>query len=133
MFRFATPRSNYLAITCLLIIVGLLSRSHFIALPSGVAKYAGSIIWGAMVYFAIGFLLPVVRPIHKTLIASVIAAGTEFSQLIHNSWLDSFRATTIGVLLIGRFFSWWDIVCYLIGISVGATLDEFCSRSPKKL
>ena len=77
-----------------------------------------------MVYFALSSLLPR-RPIpHRIVATAVIAVATEFSQLLHMSWLDAFRRTTIGVLLIGRFFSWWDIACYLIGITIGAGIDR---------
>jgi hypothetical protein len=47
----------------------------------------------------------------------------EFSQLLHTGWLDAVRRTTIGVLLIGRFFSWWDIASYLIGIAIAVMLE----------
>jgi hypothetical protein len=61
-------------------------------------------------------------------LAGFLAAGVEFSQLWHTEGLDAFRRTTIGVLLIGRFFSWWDILSYWIGIAAIGLFDAFVSR-----
>ncbi len=38
--------------------------------------------------------------------------------------LDAFRRTLAGSLLLGRFFSWWDIVAYLAAIAIVATIDS---------
>jgi hypothetical protein len=51
------------------------------------------------------------------------AAAIEFSQLIHWPWLDAFRQTTLGALLLGRTFSWWDIVAYWVGILGAGAVD----------
>jgi hypothetical protein len=58
------------------------------------------------------------------MIAAVIAVGVELFRLVHTSWLDSFRLTMAGALLLGRIFSPWDILAYGIGIAPGALLDN---------
>jgi hypothetical protein len=58
------------------------------------------------------------------MIAAVIAVGVELFRLVHTPWLDSFRLTMAGALLLGRIFSAWDILAYGIGIAPGALLDN---------
>jgi hypothetical protein len=67
--------------------------------------------------------LPVVA-----LVAAGIALSVEFSQLWHTPWLDGFRQTRLGVLLIGRFFAWADIAAYLAGIMLAAVAGQRVSR-----
>jgi hypothetical protein len=59
------------------------------------------------------------------LVAAVIAIGVELFRLVHTPWLDAFRLTMVGALLLGRIFSLWDILAYGVGIAVGALLDKF--------
>jgi hypothetical protein len=121
-------RFLYLVITCFMICAGLLSRRPELHLTLIVAKYAGSIIWGSMVYFAWSFLHHKQDWQRKAFITAAISIGVEFSQLLHYEWLDAFRRTTIGVLLIGRFFSWWDIASYLCGICIAVLIDRIAFK-----
>jgi hypothetical protein len=106
------------AAVLVLIACGLLWRRPELGLPASVAKYGGSILWGAMMFFVIAALLPG-RDIRRiAVLAAIIAALVEASQLIHIVPLDQFRSTVIGALLLGRTFSWWDIASYWLGIAV---------------
>jgi hypothetical protein len=120
-------RSKYFVLGLAIIGVGLLTRlsppGHHVLL-----KYLGSALWGGLVYCFLASLAPNTNPVRLAIIAVVIAAGVEFSQLWHTETLDAFRATRIGVLLIGRFFSWWDIVAYSVGIVVVGAFDAFVLR-----
>ena len=60
---------------------------------------------------------------------AAIAIVVEFSRLVHVPWLDAFRLTTAGALLLGRIFSLWNLVAYLIGIAAGIWLDGFVARN----
>jgi hypothetical protein len=67
-------------------------------------------------------------------LSAVGAAAIEFSQLIHWQWLDAFRQTTMGALLLGRTFSWWDIVAYWAGILCAGVVDaKVISRAQDRL
>jgi Protein of unknown function (DUF2809) len=55
----------------------------------------------------------------------VIAIGVELSRLVHYPWLDAFRLTLPGALLLGRVFSVWDMLAYGVGIGLGVWLDRF--------
>jgi Protein of unknown function (DUF2809) len=38
---------------------------------------------------------------------------------VHTTWLDDFRLTTLGALLLGRVYSLWNMLAYAAGISWG--------------
>lgn len=61
-------------------------------------------------------------------IAVAIAVVVEFSRLVHTPWLDAFRLTTAGALLLGRIFSLWNLVAYVAGIVVGVWLDRLMEK-----
>ena len=122
------PHIKYAVLAALLIGAGLLVRWQLLGLPHAVAKYSGSIIWGGMVYAAIACLKPKQGVSRTAMAASLLAISIEFSQLWHTPALDAFRSTTIGVLLVGRFFSWWDIAAYLTGIAAICLLDKVALR-----
>jgi hypothetical protein len=44
--------------------------------------------------------------------------------LYHAPWLDEFRLTTAGALLLGRVFSLWNILAYMAGILMAFWLDR---------
>ena len=112
--------------------VGLLTRVPLIPWPAEVAKYLGSSLWGAMVLCVIGVGLRL-AVVPLMLLAFVVAAAVEVSQLWHPPWLDAFRCTTIGVLLLGRYFSFADIAAYSVGIGVaGAATAVFAKHDPEK-
>lgn len=103
--------------------VALRLGGYEIGLPYFLVKYGGSTLWGAMVFFIIAMLLPR-QPIGRlTLLALVIAALTELTRLYHTAWLDEFRLTLAGALLLGRIFSWWNIVAYGLGIALAAFIE----------
>jgi hypothetical protein len=54
----------------------------------------------------------------------VIAAVVELIRLVHTPWLDDFRLTLAGALLLGRIFSVWNIVAYAAGILLGMMVDQ---------
>jgi hypothetical protein len=121
-------RQRYLVLVALLICIGLLTRWPGLGLPYTAAKYCGSVIWGGMIYCVVASILPTAGPLRIGIMAGLFSAGIEFSQLWHTEGLDAFRRTTIGALLIGRFFSWWDILSYWIGIAAVGLFDAFVSR-----
>lgn len=128
MMGIRPSRRVVLALAAILIVaVGLTTRLPDSGWPPMVAKYLGSSLWGAMVYCAVAWLRPDWRSGQAVLVACCIAVVVEVSQLWHPSSLDAFRATRLGVLLLGRFFAWVDIAAYLAGISVAAVIDRFAT------
>jgi len=83
---------------------GLAIRFVPLGLPYFVVKYGGSMFWALMIYWIVSTLL------------------------CHAPALDAFRLTLPGILLLGRFFSVWDIVAYWLAISIGAIIDRALIR-----
>jgi hypothetical protein len=96
-----------------------------LGLPAFVVKYGGSLLWATMVFLLAGVLLPRLPPAQIAAIAMVIAVVVEFSRQVHTPWLDAFRLTTAGALLLGRIFSLWNLLAYAVGIAFGVWIDQF--------
>jgi hypothetical protein len=107
--------------TILTIGLGLALRryGYDLGLPFLIVKYGGSVLWGSMVYFLVVAALSILSDRISVLAALAIAVLVALFRLYHTPWLDAFRVTTAGALLIGRVFSVWNIVAYACGI-VGA-------------
>lgn len=118
----------------LIIICGLTLRrfGYAVDLPFSIVKYGGSLLWGSMVYFLVAFAvatLASVRPAAIAVMALLVATGVELFRLYHTPWLDGFRLTMTGALLLGRVFSPWNIAAYAIGIAAACMLDPIRKSS----
>ena len=113
-----------------IIIAGLaLRRFGFsLGLPATIVKYGGSVLWGTMLFLLVAIAGPRLSRRNVALISAVIAVCVELFRLVHAPWLDEFRLTLAGALLLGRIFSTWDILAYGIGIVLAAGLDRLATR-----
>jgi hypothetical protein len=109
-----------------MIALGLLLRfdGPRFGLPAPLVKYGGSVLWGTMVLFLVGALRPRLARRRVLAIAMAIAVVVELFRLVHTPWLDDFRLTLAGALLLGRIFSVWNIVAYAAGILLGVAVDR---------
>ncbi|WFU39338.1 DUF2809 domain-containing protein [Bradyrhizobium sp. CB82] len=114
------------ALALVVIACGLFLRRYGfpLGLSAFVVKYGGSLLWATMVFLLVGALLPQLTRTQVAGIAAAIAIVVELSRLVHTPWLDAFRLTTAGALLLGRIFSLWNIVAYFVGIILGTWLDR---------
>ncbi|NML73908.1 DUF2809 domain-containing protein [Rhizobium sp. S-51] len=119
----SSNRLKPLAAAALVIATGTTLRlaGYEAGLPYVVVKYGGSLLWGAMVYLLVTVALPA-RPRLGILLSLIIAIAVELFRLYHTPWLDAFRLTLAGALLLGRIFSVWNIVAYIVGIAVAAAI-----------
>jgi hypothetical protein len=120
------PRLILRACLCLSIIICGLALRRFgfsLGLSALIVKYGGSILWGAMVYFVVAMTGS--SRLSIALMSAAIAVGVELFRLVHAPWLDAFRLTLPGALLLGRIFSAWDMLAYGVGIVLGMGLDRF--------
>ena len=95
-----------------------------LGLPAFVVKYGGSLLWATMVFLLAGMLLPRLTRTQIAALAAIIALVVEFSRRVHAPWLDAFRLTTAGAVLLGRIFSLWNLAAYAVGIAVGVSIDR---------
>jgi hypothetical protein len=112
---------------CLCVIVcGLALRGYrpSLGLSALVVKYGGSMLWGTMVFFLVGLAISNSPRLGIALISVFIAICVELFRLVHAPWLDAFRLTLPGALLLGRVFSIWNVLAYGIGIGFGVLLDR---------
>src|ERR1700731_1863785 len=113
------------ACLCLAIIVSGLGLRGFglgLGLPAFFVKYGGSVLWGTMVFFLVAMAASNLSRRRIALISAAIAICVELFRLV--SWLDAFRLTLAGALLLGRIFSAWDMLAYGVGIVLGMLLDR---------
>ena len=104
--------------------VGLVFRYAPLGLPAFWVKYGGSAMWALMIYWVISTALRRVGPVPLVLLAGTIATAVEFFKLYRSPGMDAFRGTLPGILLLGRYFSWRDIVAYWVAICIGAWVDS---------
>ena len=123
-------RSIRVSTTLLLVTMasGLLIRFGPLGLPRFEVKYGGSVLWALMIYWIVSTLLPWCRVEAVALLAGSVATFVECLKLYHAPWLDSFRVTVLGILLLGRIFSVWDILTYWLAMAIGAVLDGCIRR-----
>jgi Protein of unknown function (DUF2809) len=117
---------------CLAIVAAGLALRRFgfgVGLPASIVKYGGSILWATMVFFLTSTLASIAGlrlPWWSiALISAVIAVSVELFRLVHAPWLDAFRLTLAGALLLGRIFSPWNMIAYGAGIILGMLLDRW--------
>jgi len=117
----ARPRLHTLLLVLLLVALGLGSRRP--ELPRFVIFYAGDVLWGTFFYFSFAVVRP--RAVRAWLFAAALFSTEliELSQLYHAPWIDHFRDTRIGGLLLGHDFSWHDVICVAVGSALGVSLD----------
>ncbi|MBB3355803.1 hypothetical protein FHT70_005769 [Rhizobium sp. BK049] len=125
--REAHSRAQLLRLAAVLVVIaaGLALRrfGYAVDLPFVVVKYGGSALWGAMAYLLVALVLGKSPRAVIAVMALFMAIAVEFFRLYHTPWLDAFRLTTAGALLLGRIFSLWNILAYAIGIAVVCAFD----------
>ncbi|WP_259669178.1 DUF2809 domain-containing protein [Rhizobium lentis] len=123
----AHSRAQLLRLAAVLVVIaaGLALRrfGYAVDLPFVVVKYGGSALWGAMAYLLVALVLGKSPRAVIAVMALFMAIAVEFFRLYHTPWLDAFRLTTAGALLLGRIFSLWNILAYAIGIAVVCAFD----------
>lgn len=118
-------RAHYALWALLTVFLGLGSRRFGTDLPGWVTLYAGDALWALLVFWLLRGAKPQWPLTWAAVLALSIAYAVEFSQLYHAPWLDALRRTTLGGLVLGHGFLWSDLLCYAIGIGLGAGLEQW--------
>jgi len=79
-------------------------------------------------------LFPKLRPAIAAISVFVATSILEFLQLWHPAWLEAFRSTLLGRLLLGTTFNLWDFPYYVLGCFLGwlllLALQKYILRKP---
>ena len=123
------PRSRpiYAFLVAFVIILGLASRIR--VAPHFVHEYVGDVLYALMIFLGLGFLFPKFSPLKIAALALGFCFVIEISQLYHAPWIDAIRHTRIGGLVLGFGFLWSDLVCYLVGVSIGFFTERLISKT----
>jgi len=109
----------YGAVMAVTLLAGLGMRFGSLGLPGFAVKYGGSTMWALMIYWVVALVLRGSGPGRVMVLAGMVATAVEFLKLYRTPSLDAFRGTLPGILLLGKYFSVWDIVAYWMAIGVG--------------
>jgi hypothetical protein len=126
----ARPRLVSALLICGTIAAGLALRLTHVGLPFFIVKYGGSMLWALMIYWIVSTLRPRWPIPTAALAAMVVSGAVELFKLVHAPWLDAFRLTLPGALLLGRVFSLWDLAAYAAAIAPGALADRRMRPAP---
>jgi len=118
----------YGAVMAVTLLAGLGMRFGSLGLPGFAVKYGGSTMWALMIYWVVALVLRGSGPGGVMVLAGMVATAVEFLKLYRTPSLDAFRGTLPGILLLGKYFSVWDIVAYWVAIGVGAVVDHLLLR-----
>ena len=110
-----------LALVAVTMGLGVALRFGHFGQPAFVRKYGGSATWALEIYWVVSAMAR--WPGRAAIVSGVIGTAVEFLKLVHTPGLESFRGTLAGVLLLGRFFSWWDILAYWVAVGFGFAVD----------
>lgn len=117
---------KYLLLTCFTLAIGLFVRiALWQYLPYCINIWIGDFIWAVMLYFACTTIFTTQTISWRIVVMLVFCITIECSQMWHTEWLDAFRSTTFGGLLLGHGFLWSDIAADIAGILCGGALDKY--------
>lgn len=110
------------------IAAGLASRRFPQVLPAVLGKYPGDALWALMVFFGVGVIFRRTSTLRVAVGALAFAFGIEVLKLWPSSWLAELRHTTVGHLVLGRAFSWPNLVAYTVGVLAGVIIEVMVAR-----
>ena len=103
---------------------GLTIRFAQLGLHPTVVKWGGSTLWAVMIYWVVSTALGSRRIVRNVILSGIIATAIEFLKLYDATWLDAFRRTLPGIILLGRIFTFRDIAAYWIAIVIVAVIER---------
>jgi hypothetical protein len=110
------------------VVIGLASRKYPGLFPQVLGKYPGDALWALMVFCGWGFVLNGGSTVKLAAYALATSYADELSQLYQANWINAIRSTTVGHLILGSTFSWFDMLAYTVGVGVGVVGKEALER-----
>ena len=121
-------RLKYAAFLLAVILLGLASRAYSPPLPPFVRVYVGDALWALAAYLTVATLFPRLPVRWVAVTAGLFSLAVELSQLYHAPWIDVLRQIRLAELLLGHGFLWSDLMCYGVGVGVGALAESLAAR-----
>jgi hypothetical protein len=118
-------RGIYLLLSIIIIVIGLATRKLPHLFPPFIAKYGGDTLW-ALLFFFLFRIVWINKPIWKVGIATyTFAVLIEISQLYQATWINEWRVSFMGQMILGSGFLWSDLACYAAGVLLGWVIGFF--------
>ncbi len=120
------PRNRLLygSLTAGVMLAGFLSR-RLLGHYAFIRVYVGDVLWAMMVFFGFAFVFRKWAAWKVATAALCFSACIELSQIYHAPWIDAIRQTPLGALILGFTFVWSDLVCYSVGVGIGAVIELY--------
>lgn len=128
MNRKLRARLLYAGATLLVLFAGLATRVWADRLPAFVAAHFGDALWAAMIYCGMRFLTVNKTPLLAFGASLLFCAAIECSQLYQAEWIEAWRGTLLGSLILGHGFLAVDLVRYGAGILFVYGVDRLIIR-----
>ena len=118
-------RSRWLIVilALLVIAVGLASRRGLVQFPAVLGNYPGDALWAWVVLLCVAWVRPAITRGRLVGVSLVVAFAIEFLQLYQAPWMQALRANKLAYLVLGNGFDPLDLLAYVVGIALGATVD----------
>lgn len=114
------------------ILLGLASRAYAPTLPRMVAEYVGDVLWALAAYLMVALLFPRLPTGRVAAAAGLFSLAVELSQLYQAPWIERVRQTGPAALLLGHGFLWSDLICYGLGVGLGALSETLARRGRRR-
>ena len=118
----------YLAVAAVVLALGASARAYAVALPLWLGAYAPDTLWALLVLLLVAALKPAWTARRQAGAALGFAYLIECCQLYQAPWINALRGTRLGGLVLGHGFLWSDLLCYTVGIGLGALLSVWLGR-----
>lgn len=127
-----SARRHKLIYLCLIVIAfGVISR--ILRFENAIFdKYLGDALYAILFYLLISMLVSELRVIRKATIVFILMVTLELFQLTRIPMALSQNENVlarIAAMLLGTVFSWLDILAYLVGIVIVASVDMIKSKN----
>ena len=119
----ARSRPVYALLVGLTILLGLASRKFPALLPFWLAKSAGDILYAVMAFWLGGFLFTRLSTSRTALTALLFCFGIEALKFVQAPWMVAARHSRAGALVFGVSFNFSNLLCYVAGVALAATLE----------
>jgi Protein of unknown function (DUF2809) len=104
--------------------LGLLIQRAKAGLPQVLGDVLGDALWAVMLAWWVGAIAPSLPRLKRAVAAVAVCWVVEFSQLYHAPWIDSWRSTTLGHLVLGTDFDPRDLAAYSLGVLSAFVLEQ---------